>query len=113
MVDEKKQKSNIGAILGFIALIIGIALVLWNISLVERIVDIEKRSADYLTIDNQTYWNCIEWYGTCGKLVFDNQSGMYAPDGYFKPEECAGACAEYTLRKHRILPTITLPEEKP
>jgi len=38
---------------------------------------------------------------------------MYAPDGYFKPEECAGACAEYTLRKHRILPTITLPEEKP
>lgn len=52
-------------------------------------------------------WQCIDWYGSCGNIIFDNVSGMFVPDGYINRKECEGACADYTLHKLRVLPTIT------
>lgn len=52
-------------------------------------------------------WLCIDWYGSCGRMVFDNASGMYVPDGYIHQKECEGACKDYSLHKKRKLPTAS------
>lgn len=121
--DEKiEKKNNAGlAILGIVVFVLAcglIALFLWNMQMQDMMKEVSQEiwmiksgvpaTPNITSLEEGVYWDCIAWYGSCGKFVYDNTTGMYAPDGYLNQEECAGACADYSLHKKRKLPKINV-----